>query len=154
MSDFRRDIISFLSKGFIACLATVNESCVPDICTVIYAQDEQLNLYFKSRTTSRHSLNLISQARCAVAVYDHDSTYLKKSGVQLLGRAHRITDAQSMKWAVDTYSARFASAGAKFPDLKDLIQPDTPSTMFQFEPTGARFLHDSHHTSDDYTSLA
>jgi uncharacterized protein YhbP (UPF0306 family) len=153
MNDFRRDIASFLSRGFIACLATVSESCEPDICTLIYAQDEQLNLYFKSRTTGRHSLNLAFRERCAVAVYDHDSTYLKKSGVQLLGRAHRITDAQAMEQAVNIYSARFSSAGAKFQPLNDLIRPDAPSTMYKFEPTVARFLHESKHTSDDYVDL-
>lgn len=155
MNDFRRDIAFFLSRGFIACLATVSESCEPDICTLIYAQDEyeQLNLYFKSRTTSRHSLNLASRAYCAVAVYDHDSTYLKKSGVQLLGQTYRITDAQAMKRAVDAYSARFSSAGAKFQPLNDLIQLDAPSTMFKFEPTEARFLHESSHTSDGYVAL-
>lgn len=153
MIDFRHEISSFLSRGFFACLATASESCEPDICTITYAQDEQLNLYFKSKTSRRHSVNIASQTRCAVAVYDPESTYLKKSGVQLLGRARRITDAQSMKRAVDTYSARFGSAGARLPDVDELLRPDILNTMFIFEPTAAKFLHESYFLSDDYVSL-
>lgn len=153
MNDFKRAIASFISTGFIACLATVGESGEPDICTLVYAHDEQLNIYFKSRGTSRHSTNIAFRSHCAVAIYDHASTYLKRSGVQLLGHAYRISDAQAMKWAVDTYLARFDSAGAKIQPLDDLIRPDAPSTMYRFEPAAARFLRDSHHTSDDYVNL-
>lgn len=78
--------------------------------------------------------------RAALAVYDHDSTYSMKSGVQVKGTVERISDENVMERVVRQYSSCFEGAQEKFDPVERLVRLDAESTMFRLVPTSYKFI--------------
>jgi uncharacterized protein YhbP (UPF0306 family) len=151
MSNF---IDRFLDERFVGTLAVVGEDGSPRVATIFYVCDGPNSLIFKSRSGSEHMQRLFEDPRAALGVYDHESNYKEKQGVQLLGSVSRISDPQIMESLVDAYGNRFAGARDKFAAIDELISPGAPSTLFRFEIKEAKVTSSAKGIADlEYSKL-
>jgi uncharacterized protein YhbP (UPF0306 family) len=106
----------------------------------------------KFQTSSEHAQNLQANPHCAFAVYDHQSTYRNKSGVQLLGKCVRITDKAEMQAAIDLYSEILPGARERFAPLDELLAKNSKSTLYVMEVAKGKLVVDDFHL-DAYETL-
>lgn len=125
------ELLTFLDNQFIGNLATSDGDSL-NLVTIFYVRYNKC-LFFKSRTTSVHSLHVEKNKKIVFTAYSHDSNYSDKYGVQIKGSATRITDHETMKMAVNLYSERFDGAGAKLPSIEELCSPEIKSTFYKLE---------------------
>lgn len=123
---------ALLSDHGIATLASVGEGGGAQACTVFYVVHGNEGLVFKSRTGSDHARGLARDSSAAMSVYRHDSSYVRKAGVQLLGEVTRITEVEVMRRLVDQYSAAFPGAQERFASVQALLSVTAESTLFLF----------------------
>ncbi len=72
-------------------LATFDKK--PWVCTVYYANDSDLNLYFVSSPKSKHCKDIERNSNVAIAIFDsHIKNSEKKGGIQLQGIVKKISD--------------------------------------------------------------
>src|SRR5215831_134845 len=98
--DLPRDRIREFIKSHCVLVMAVAQNNNPYASTIFYTTPDAHNLYFKSRTGSNHSRIIGSNPRVAGAIYDHDSTYKQKAGVQLLGTVERLASLREVVTAI------------------------------------------------------
>lgn len=85
-------------------LATVDDD-QPWICTVYFVADEELNLYWLSLPTRRHSQELSKHNKVAVAIaIKVDQPII---GVQAEGRAHEVADQATVDAVMRKYMEKY-----------------------------------------------
>ena len=86
-----------LGQTKLLAMATVDSASTPSpwINTAAFASDDQLHLYIVTYPTSKHSQNLETNSRVAVAVYDSQQTDKLKQGLQLVGQCQRLTGTEA-----------------------------------------------------------
>ena len=125
------ELTEFLSHEDTGCLGTTDG--IDAFTAIVFYVYENGRLYFKSRTGSNHSTHLRSHPQASFAVFLKSSTYDSKYGAQLLGRARRIQETDTMQRVVKLYGECFAGATAKLPSIKELCSDEIASTFYQFE---------------------
>lgn len=132
-------IEDFLKANQIGVMAT-NGVYGVEAATIFYVTEDASRLYYKSRTASNHAASLIKANKAALCVYDHNSTYVAKTGVQLLGNSGRVLDAAEMEKVVALYSQRFGEPAAKKLVLADLLALNSDSTFYWFDITAYKLV--------------
>jgi len=112
----------------------------PYASTIFYTTPDAHNLYFKSRTGSNHSRIIGSNPRVAGAIYDHDSTYKQKAGVQLLGTVERLASLREVVTAITLYSEQFEGAGEKLKSPEALIRSSAESAFYRLTVTHVKIV--------------
>jgi uncharacterized protein YhbP (UPF0306 family) len=97
-------IKEYLASNTVMQLATINEG-KPQLCTVHYAFDDLLNLYWSSSRAAHHSIALDAQEDASAGILQ--SAELRQC-VHLNGKAHRATNEELAK-AHEVYSERFGA---------------------------------------------
>jgi nitroimidazol reductase NimA-like FMN-containing flavoprotein (pyridoxamine 5'-phosphate oxidase superfamily) len=111
---------------------------------LIYTTNEAGTVvYFKSRTASFHSNALRENPRACFAVYDHAAQYPDehKTGVQIMGRVHQITDREEIEYALARYTEKFGDAVYRKSNLEELLSPDTQSTYYACVLESYKLVH-------------
>lgn len=85
-SDARSTAYKFLSVHRVATLATIAVNGPPDLATIYYIVDEDLNLYFMTRIESRKYRNLKEQPMLSMVITDEGTM----ETIQLTGMSERI----------------------------------------------------------------
>ena len=106
MNSLKNDIKKYFAEAKMMQLATVRDN-KPWICNVWFVSDKDLNIYWISSTTRRHSEEIkdnehVAAAMCMVS----DPSDTSKSGIQLEGVAHEVTNPVEMAKALKLYVAR------------------------------------------------
>jgi uncharacterized protein YhbP (UPF0306 family) len=70
LEPWQHDLLGILFENKFMSLATADASGVPWISPLVYACDEKLRFYWVSAHEARHSVNVGSNARAALAIYD------------------------------------------------------------------------------------
>lgn len=100
-------------------------------CTVYYASDDALNLYWISMPDTRHSLELGMNSKVSVAIpVKFDDMTVR--GLSLEGTAEEITDAEIIKEKVKLYSDKFSRGDDWY---KDYIKGNNPHKLYKIKPT-------------------
>lgn len=120
-----------INSNFIFSLGVVKDGN-PHLCTAFYVAKDSKELYFKSRTTSEHSIALKENPNAAVSIYTPTSNYSVKSGVQCIGTVSRVTDLGEMASVVALYAKQFAGSEKKLAALPELVSEFAASTMYKF----------------------
>jgi nitroimidazol reductase NimA-like FMN-containing flavoprotein (pyridoxamine 5'-phosphate oxidase superfamily) len=129
-----------IDTNFIMTLGTIVDDN-PHLCTVFYVTDDNLNLYFKSRTESEHIEALPNSNYVAGSIYLPESNYAnRKGGVQLLGTVGRVTNIKEMTKVLGMYTQAFAGSEKKFDSIPEMITDSVKSTMFRFKVEKAKVL--------------
>lgn len=129
--EIRGCILKLLEEVRVMTLAT----CVQDVpwtCTVAFAYDENLNLYFISNAQTRHAQEIAQNPRVAVAMHEHQNPYdpRKVKGLQLQGRAEALLGQEAVR-ALVTYIRRFPKARALA--IRKLMELQT-AQIFRVKP--------------------
>lgn len=122
-------IRQYLPKGRMMQVATVSGD-QPWICTVYFVEDDDLNLYWLSLPTRRHSQEIAAHSKVAVAVpikFDKPVT-----GIQAEGVAEPVTDKQTIADIMRRYVDRYNS-GQQFYDL--FVAGQNQHVLYKFIPS-------------------
>ncbi len=122
-------IRQYLPKGRMMQIATVSGD-QPWICTVYFVEDDDLNLYWLSLPTRRHSQEIAAHSKVAVAVpikFDKPVT-----GIQAEGVAAPVTDKQTIADIMRRYVERYNS-GQQFYDL--FVAGQNQHVLYKFTPS-------------------
>ncbi len=98
---------TFLAEHNCMTLATVGPDGAPQAAAVFYAADEELNLYFLSSPTSRHSRNLAQQPTVAATIQADGQAWQAIRGLQIEGVAHQVENVRELAHAARVYVGRF-----------------------------------------------
>lgn len=104
--DLRKLIREYLSEAKLMQLATIDENGSPWICSVWFASDEDLNIYWFSSLTREHSKHLKSNDKVAAAMALPQTPQDKPRGLQLSGRAMQLVEDKDIEKAKSLYVDR------------------------------------------------
>ena len=103
MNTRMKHVVEYIKSHRLMQLATSTKN--PWICTVFYAIDEKLNIYFISNPKRQHCLDIRKNKNVACAITDsNQSVVSKKIGVQIQGVASQINSDKGMKHAFDIWN--------------------------------------------------
>lgn len=122
-----------LAKMQLMQLATVAGD-TPWICTVHFIEDEELNLYWLSLPSRRHSQELVSNPKVAVTIAVKDE--MPVIGIQAEGQAGEVTDHEVIKSIMEKYVAKF-NIGSGFYD--NFIACNSKHKLYKFTPKRFHF---------------
>lgn len=135
---------AFLDAHNTMTLATIGPSGEPQAAAVFYAADEQLSLYFLSSPSSRHSQNLMHDARVAATVHGDGQAWQAIRGVQIEGAVQLIEDPALLEEAARTYAERFDFLRGLLDDSSDgpvaLRGPVASSRFYVLRPAWIRLI--------------
>ena len=135
-------IRDYLPQGRMMQVATVGDD-QPWICTVYYVEDDNMNLYWLSLPTRRHSLEIAKHNHIAVAVpIKFDKPVV---GIQAEGEAQAVADKTIIASVMQRYVERYGS-GRQFYD--NFVAGKNQHVLFKFTPR-KWVLFDEVHFSDD-----
>ena len=123
-----------------ASLAVISSEWGVQVTTVFYAVEGSMSLLIKSHVTSDHGKEMLVNKKVSVAIYDTESTYSEKRGVQLRGVCERILDAKEMENAVKIYSNTFEGSAKRFASIEELISKDVKSTLFRIKIESGKMI--------------
>ena len=122
-------IRSYLPQGRTMQIATVDGD-QPWICTVYFVEDEELNLYWLSFPTRRHSREIAKHSKVAVAVpIKFDKPVV---GIQAEGAAETVADKEVIAAVMQRYVAKYNS-GQQFYD--NFVAGRNQHVLFKFTPS-------------------
>ena len=108
-NELRKLIADYLDQQKLMQLATVKNGS-PWVCSVWQAADEDLNIYFFSSITRRHSIEIESDQRIAGALALPQTTKDSPRGLQFEGTVEQLSDVGEVKFARSKYEGRIFDA--------------------------------------------
>ena len=142
------DFQKFIEAGKVAVLATTSSTWGVQATTVFYAVEKEFSLLVKSHRTSDHGKEMQENPQIVLAIYDSNSTYTEKAGVQLRAYCERIYDKTEMQNAVEIYSRTFPGAEQRFAPVEELISEDVKSTLFRMKIVAGKMITPNGYSSD------
>lgn len=124
---------AFLETQSTLALATADAAGHPHTAPLFYVSDDDLNLYWLSSVSSRHSVNLAAQEYVAAAIYPAVWSWTEIRGLQIEGTAGIVTDAAQRETILDRYRRKF-----NLPPQFDAVIAQ--STLYCLRPTWIRWL--------------
>ena len=122
--DIEKVIRAYLPEVIHLSLATTRDN-KPWICEVHYAFDDNLNLYFRSLTTRRHSQDIALNPFVAGNIVKQHSLKEPPLGVYFEGNAKRLTPDQASRIALKKLQERFGLSN-------DILEESKRSDGHQF----------------------
>lgn len=105
--DLKKRISDYLEKATLMQVATtINNQ--PWTCTVYFAFDDLLHLYWLSKPNARHSQELQTNNKVAGTIVLPHTYGDAVRGLQFQGNAHEITDKQSLERLLSSYAKRYS----------------------------------------------
>jgi uncharacterized protein YhbP (UPF0306 family) len=106
--DLRDSISKILEINELCAIATLREGTSSHIHTAFFSYDENLDLYFISPTTDRHSINIRMNPSVAVAVWNKTDRWSEDlQGIQMFGRAEVLNPGLEMVRGMTCFLGRF-----------------------------------------------
>lgn len=124
---------AFLEAQSTLALATIDANGHPQAAPLFYVSDDDLNLYWLSSTSSRHSVNLAAQEYVAAAIYPAVWSWTEIRGLQIEGTTGIVIDPAQRAIILDRYQRKFNLP----PQLNAVI---AQSTLYHLRPTWIRWL--------------
>lgn len=125
-------------------LATVGGG-KPWSCTVYYLADEQLNLYWASIPSRRHSREIADCPDVAIAIVIQGEQDQKVIGIQAEGTTEKIENPSDIRPIAKKYAAAF---GRDKQWVDDFSRLKTEHRLYKFTPK-TYVLFDDEHFPDD-----
>lgn len=104
--------MEFLQAAHVMQLATVSESGAPWVASVYFTAGDEKSIYWLSEPQRRHSRQLATNARVAIAVVI--KTDLPVIGLQGAGVAETVSDADEVAAVMQKYSEKYNGSGSEF----------------------------------------
>lgn len=126
--DPKTIIKEYLSQATIMQLATIRES-QPWICSLHFAADDDSNIYWITKATTRHSEDIELNGHVAIAIAVKTDRPLV--GIQAEGIAEQVTDTMQLERAMKRYIERHGTDKA-FAD--QIIAGTNEHKLYKFTP--------------------
>lgn len=111
-SILRQHITDYLEKTHLMQVATSHNN-QPWVCSVYFAYDEMLNLYWISAPTRRHSEEIRMNEKVAGSiVYSHNPGD-KVRGIQFQGKAYELKEKEKASPGLQLYAKRYGMNEAR-----------------------------------------
>jgi len=133
-AELKKLIIEYLNEAKLMHIATVKDK-KPWVASVWYVHDDDLNLFFISRRTRRHSIELKDNPNVAgaITIPHMKGSGEKVRGLQFEGTAHDLTkEPDELKKVKKFYLAKYSTA-EDIP-LKQLADPKWVATYYVIHP--------------------
>ncbi len=129
--ELRKLIEDYLREAKLMQLATSVDN-QPWVCSVWFAADEDLNIYWFSSTTRRHSKEVMQNNKVAAAIVLPQTPQDSARGLQLQGTAELLTEQKDIDKAISVYAGRIFTKEQieEFAALKD-----KPHRFYRIKPT-------------------
>lgn len=128
--DVKKLIEEYLAEARLLQVATmVNDQ--PWVCTVYFAHDPQLNLYWLSKPNRRHSKELAKNPHAAGAIVLPHTPGDKVRGLQLQGTVEEITEPAKLHREFKHYGERFKTMD----ELPKIISGENKHHLYKLKPT-------------------
>jgi len=124
----RNQINDYLHQSFVMQLATVGGEGMPWVCTVYFVVDEDLNLYWLSWPTRRHSVELASNPKAAVTM--PIKTDQPVIGLGAEGKVDIVRDINIIEQVMSKYVEKY-STGTEF--VKNFKAATNKHAMYRFK---------------------
>jgi uncharacterized protein YhbP (UPF0306 family) len=121
-------IATYLEQGTVMQLATAKDN-QPWVCTVYFVADKDMNLYWLSTPSRRHSSEIAENNKIAVTVPIKLDRPV--AGVQAEGEATRVTGHAEIESLMKKYVEKY-QAGTKFYD--NFVNGKNEHVMYRFTP--------------------
>lgn len=144
----QQDFFDFILTKSVAVIGVPNEKWNTHLATIYYATENGRDLYMKFHVGSVHGTQIRKDSEVALAIYDHNSTYSEKYGVQLQGICRQVTEREELLKAIEIFSNKFLGARERFAPIDELLSPDVKSTIFHFYPTFGKMLTPKGYSAD------
>lgn len=132
--NLRKLITDYLEEGRLMQIATVKDN-KPWVATVWYACDKNLNIYFISRKTRRHSLEIKNNSAVAGAIVKpHRTLGVKTRGIQFEGNAAEVSVLELPK-AFNLFVKRFPKAKKFMKSAQAIIKNITDHHIYKIVPS-------------------
>lgn len=129
--NLRKLIKEYLKEAKLMQLATSVDN-QPWVCSVWFASDEDLNIYWISAETRRHSKEVMENQKVAGAIVLPQSPEDSPRGLQLQGIAEILTDQNDIEKAVSIFIGRIFSKEK----IKEFINhKEKPHKFYRMEST-------------------
>ena len=126
----RKLIENYLKEAKMLQVATAKGN-QPWACTVYFAFDEELNIYWISKPTRRHSKELRNNAKVAGVIVLPHTPGDDVRGIQLKGVAKELTDKDEATSGMKYYAERF---GMKQDRVKAILNGDDGHACYKITP--------------------
>ena|SRR3989344_559899 len=124
-------IKQYLSEAKMMQLATTSGG-QPWVCTVWFAADQDLNIYWFSSTTRRHSGEVKNNPKVAAAIALPQSPQDPPRGLQLQGDAEELNDNAKIAMAKSLFAGRIFDEQT----IDNLINhPEKPHKFYKIKPS-------------------
>jgi uncharacterized protein len=117
----------------------------PWVCTVYYVIDDELNMYWISTPTRRHSTEIETNTQTAVAIAVTHTPGQDVVGVQGEGNSMRVLDSDEIAHAIELYSDKYKTGAAW---KHDFLAGKNEHVVYRFRPE-AFVLFDELNYPDD-----
>jgi uncharacterized protein YhbP (UPF0306 family) len=129
--NLRKLIEDYLREARLMQLATSIDN-QPWVCSVWFAADEDLNIYYFSSVTRRHSKEVLENNKVAGAMALPHIPEDPPRGLQFQGTVEELETEEDMEKAISVYSGRIFSKEK----IKDLMGHSTrPHKFYKIKPT-------------------
>ncbi|MEO0270339.1 MAG: pyridoxamine 5'-phosphate oxidase family protein [candidate division WOR-3 bacterium] len=125
--EIKKILYELLKEEKIMVLATSFED-KPWATPVIFAWDGKNKIYFLSRKSTRHAVNLEKNPQISAAIYPKVLRPLR--GIQMEGKVKILKGKENLK-GLKVYIKRFPTAEGRLP-LKDIIEKRGEFSFFEF----------------------
>lgn len=129
--DLRNIIQEYLQQARLMQVATAKDN-QPWTCSVYFAYDNGLNLYWISLPSTRHSQEIKSNDKVAGTIVLPHNPGDKVRGLQFEGVAKELTTGEEFHHALDTYAARM---GMKDERKENIAEGKDGHNVYMIKPT-------------------
>ncbi len=140
----RQLIVDYLGKAVLMQVATVS-GIKPWVCSVYFAFDGNLSLYWLSRKDRRHSEELRTTPTVAGAIVLPHTPGDDVQGIQFEGVAKELTDISQAKKGLEVYAKRFSLSTDR---VTEIISGTDGHVCYTIQPSSF-VLFDEVHFPDD-----
>ncbi|MBI2084610.1 MAG: pyridoxamine 5'-phosphate oxidase family protein [Candidatus Aenigmarchaeota archaeon] len=133
-AEIKKLVADYLNKARLMQVATANGNR-PWVATVWFAYDKDLNFYFISRKTRRHSLEIKDNPSVAGAIVTHHRTLGDKvRGLQFEGKASEVSLINLPK-AFSVFTKRFPKTKNYLKSVGDIAKNMTEQRLYKVKPS-------------------
>ena len=138
--DLKKLILDYLSQNKRMSLSTCKES-VPWAATVMYAYDDELNIYFLSKVETRKVQNLLSNSRVAATINEVTGGIGKVKGIQLEGECQMVGRIEAAR-VYALFLKRFFWLKDYIPSARQVFSKAIQDRLFKITPKKIYYLDD------------
>lgn len=138
MQDAQQLVDTYLAEKHMMQLATAVDG-QPWCCSLYYVHDVDRNLYWASFPTRRHSHEIGSNPSVAIAIPIRHEKGQKVVGIQMEGRAERLTPTPANKPIVEAYAQKF---GRTEDWIKTFTAGENQHQLYKFTPSSIVLFDD------------